>query len=277
MNDSICIQPTQKSQRNFFMRLLVIALLMAPLFGAGLMAQAPGNGYYRLKTMFRGEGECLEGNQASSKVHNGAAFMDKCQNVSGQMWKFEDAGNGHYRMKNMFRGEGECLEGNQSSSKVHNGSAFMDKCQNVSGQLWKLEPAGNGYYRLKNMFRGDGECLEGNQASSSVHGGNAFMDKCQNVSGQLWKLEPIKKGKVDAAPKTVIKVLSATWGVKGRTADVSKRVQELWNTGESKFEVRNHILNADPAKGVQKSLTVVYSKNGVEKSKTVTERGYFEF
>lgn len=277
MNHSICSPTTSAAQRVTFMRMLVLVLLMAPLFGAGLMAQAPGDGYYRLKTMFRGEGECLEGNQAASKVHNGAAFMDKCQNVTGQMWKFEDAGNGYYRMKNKFRGEGECLEGNQAGSDVHNGSAFMDKCQNVSGQLWKLEPAGNGYYRLKTKFRGNGECLEGNQATSSTHGGNAFMDKCQNVSGQLWKLEPINKGKVDAAPKTTVKVLSATWGVKGRTANVTNRVQELWNTGESKFEVRNHILNADPAKGVHKSLTVVYSKNGVKTSKTVTERGYFEF
>ena len=95
------------------------------------------SGYYRLKTMFRGDGECLEGNQATSKVHGGNAFMDKCQNVSGQLWKFEPAGNGYYRMKTQFRGDGECLEGNQASSKVHDGAAFMDKCQNVSGQLWR--------------------------------------------------------------------------------------------------------------------------------------------
>ena len=38
--------------------------------------------------MFRGEGECLEGNQAGSPVHGGAAFMDKVQNVSGQLWRF---------------------------------------------------------------------------------------------------------------------------------------------------------------------------------------------
>ena len=46
-----------------------------------------GGEYYRLKTMFRGDGECLEGNQAGSRVHNGSAFMDKEQNVSGQFWK----------------------------------------------------------------------------------------------------------------------------------------------------------------------------------------------
>ncbi|MCA9682844.1 MAG: AbfB domain-containing protein [Myxococcales bacterium] len=45
--------------------------------------------WYRLKTQFRGAGECLEGNQAGSPVHQGAAFMDKKQNVSGQLWIFE--------------------------------------------------------------------------------------------------------------------------------------------------------------------------------------------
>ena len=50
-----------------------------------------GNGYYRLKTMFRGDGECLEGNRADSDYHGGNAFMDKCQNVSGQLWKIEKA------------------------------------------------------------------------------------------------------------------------------------------------------------------------------------------
>lgn len=50
----------------------------------------PANdGWYRMKTMFRGEENCLEGNQAASPVHSGAAFMDRCQDVSGQLWKFE--------------------------------------------------------------------------------------------------------------------------------------------------------------------------------------------
>jgi hypothetical protein len=148
------------------------------------------DGWFRLKTLFRGDGECLEGNQAGSPVHKGAAFMDKCQNVSGQLWKVvaEPGTPGAYRLKTQFRGDGECLEGNQAGSPVHDGAAFMDKCQNVSGQLWNLVPDGPGQYRLKTVFRGAGECLEGNQAASPVHSGAAFMDKCQNVSGQIWKL-----------------------------------------------------------------------------------------
>ncbi|MEO0769142.1 MAG: carbohydrate-binding protein, partial [Cyanobacteria bacterium J06649_4] len=45
-------------------------------------AEPAGNGFYRLKTRFRGDNECLEGNNGSA-----GAFMDKCQNVSGQFWE----------------------------------------------------------------------------------------------------------------------------------------------------------------------------------------------
>ena len=46
------------------------------------------NGYFRLKTMFQGDNKCLEGNRfAPESVLQGAAFMDDCQNVSGQLWK----------------------------------------------------------------------------------------------------------------------------------------------------------------------------------------------
>ena len=47
------------------------------------------DGYFKLTTKFReGDRECLEGNQAKGSM-NGAAFMDKCQDVTGQLWKFK--------------------------------------------------------------------------------------------------------------------------------------------------------------------------------------------
>jgi hypothetical protein len=49
----------------------------------------PEGNAYRLKTQFRGDGECLEGNQSTSQAHGGNAFMDKCQNVTGQLWVLE--------------------------------------------------------------------------------------------------------------------------------------------------------------------------------------------
>ncbi|GEM_PF-2946493 len=148
--------------------------------------------WYRLKTMFRGNGECLEGNEFYGSAHGGAAFMTPCANVSGQLWKLERQRDGNYRLKTMFRGENECFEGNKMGSPMKGGASFMDRCQPVMGQLWQAVPANDGYVRLKTTFGGKGACLEGNQGSSSVAGGGAFMDKCQNVSGQLWKLEEAK-------------------------------------------------------------------------------------
>ena len=47
-----------------------------------------GDNLFRLQTKFREkEGECLEGNRfAPTSVLKGAAFTDKCQNVTGQLW-----------------------------------------------------------------------------------------------------------------------------------------------------------------------------------------------
>lgn len=150
-------------------------------------------GYFRLTTMFReGNNECLEGNQVNGSAKDGAAFMDNCQNVSGQLWKAIPQGNGYFRLTTMFReGENECLEGNEVNGSAKNGASFMDSCQDVSGQYWTAIPQNNGYFRLTTMFRQDkGECLEGNQVNGSALNGAAFMDRCQDVSGQLWKAIP---------------------------------------------------------------------------------------
>ena len=37
--------------------------------------------------MFRGDDECFDGNKADSSFRDGSAFMDSCQNVSGQFWE----------------------------------------------------------------------------------------------------------------------------------------------------------------------------------------------
>jgi len=145
--------------------------------------------YFKLTTLFReGENECLEGNKVGGSM-NGAAFMDKCQNVSGQLWKKIPAANGYFKLTTQFReGENECLEGNKVGGSM-NGAAFMDKCQDVSGQLWKEIPAENGSFKLTTQFRENKkECLEGNKVGGSMNGA-AFMDKCQDVSGQIWKIK----------------------------------------------------------------------------------------
>lgn len=174
--------------------------LFALLLSVATFAQFDG-GTYRLKTQFRDENECLEGNKVGGSVRKGNSFMDQCQFVTGQMWKVVDAGNGYYRLQTLFLGKDYSLEGNQAASPDMAGAVFMNKTQNVTGQLWKIEDAGNGYYRLKNQFRGNNECLEGNQYNGTVKGGIAFMDKCQKVTGQLWKFV-----KVDPTQRNILNV-----------------------------------------------------------------------
>ncbi|MEP1585473.1 MAG: RICIN domain-containing protein [Tateyamaria sp.] len=170
------------------------------LFTVALIAMAPTvqaqnlNGWFKLQTQFQAPaGKCFEGNRYDhNSRQGGGAFMDDCQNVSGQLWKFEPAGGGYYRMKTMFQeSAGKCFEGNsRTSGATLAGAAFMDDCQNVSGQLWRIIPAQDGYVRLTTQFiEGQNMCLEGNRRSAGGPlKGAAFMDRCQNVSGQLWLL-----------------------------------------------------------------------------------------
>jgi len=175
----------------------IIAAMALVVTGHVSSAEAQNlNGWFKLQTMFQApEGKCFEGNRFHpSSTLGGAAFMDDCQNVSGQLWKFEPAGDGYYRMKTMFQEpEGKCFEGNRyAPESTLGGAAFMDDCQNVSGQLWRVIPDEGSYVRLTTMFQeGEDKCLEGNRyAPGSTLGGAAFMDDCQNVSGQLWLLTP---------------------------------------------------------------------------------------
>lgn len=155
---------------------------------------AAASGYYKLKTVFRGEDECLEGNRIDgNSTLAGAAFQDTCQDVDGQAWSFTKRPDGYYTLRTKFLGEEKCLEGNQVAGKVLGGAAFLDTCQEVTGQQWKLVKAGDNLFRLQTKFREkEGECLEGNRfAPESVLKGASFMDKCQNVTGQLWYVTAI--------------------------------------------------------------------------------------
>ncbi len=118
----------------------IIACLTAPM---SLAAQSLPSGEFSLTTQFRkAEGECLEGNQINGALE-GAAFMDSCQNVSGQLWRVIPAEGGYFRLTTQFREPfNECLEGNRLGGD-YGGAAFMATCQNVTGQLWSILPAPN--------------------------------------------------------------------------------------------------------------------------------------
>ena len=100
-------------------------------------------GWYRLKSKDQGNNKCLEANGKDSPVHGGAAFMDDCKNVSGQLWRLDlvSSANGDhiYRLRSMSGGNNFSLEGNKPGGSK-GGNAFMDNTQNVSGQMWRLVP-----------------------------------------------------------------------------------------------------------------------------------------
>lgn len=171
--------------------------------GAGI---ADTTGYYRLQTVFsETEGRCLEGNEPlPGAIVQGAAFMDNCQNVTGQLWKLVPGDTpGYYKLQTKYlEAANRCLEGNQfTEDALFNGAAFMDECQPVTGQQWKFVAAGDSTYRLQTEFQEEAnKCLEGNRpADLAVLGGAAFMDDCQEVTGQVWKLMPVAAKEADSA------------------------------------------------------------------------------
>lgn len=108
-----------------------------------LIPDAGQRGWYRLKTRHTGENKCLESNGKESPVKNGAAFMDDCKNVSGQLWRLDlvSSNNGDhlYRLRSMLHQNNQALEGNKPGGDK-GGNSFMNNTQNVSGQMWRLVP-----------------------------------------------------------------------------------------------------------------------------------------
>jgi hypothetical protein len=157
--------------------------------------------FFYLKTLFRGDDECLEGNALRQQARlGGAAFMKSGCGDSGQHFRLVPRGGG-FHLKTRFRGEDECLDGNRFSNKARlGGAAFMSLCTGGRaydpGMLWNFVPSErDGYFHLKTRYRGEDECLEGNQVSDQATlGGAAFMSPCTGQSGMLWKLVPFSGG-----------------------------------------------------------------------------------
>ncbi len=183
--------------RRLVLQLQAFLVVAALLVSAGFTQSVHGeevlpSGFFWLTTeACEGHDECLEGNRLDGSAKDGCAFMDKKQDVTGQLWAAIPEGDGYFRLTTKALMEhDEFLEGNQVDGDK-DGCAFMDKKQDVDGQLWKAIPEGDGYFRLTTKFREEhDECLEGNRFDGEVKNGCAFMDKKQDVSGQLWKAIP---------------------------------------------------------------------------------------
>ena len=148
------------------------------------------NAWYQLRVELHGAARCFEGNDPFSSQLGGSAYMDECQDVAGQRWRFESyefRGETWWLMKNELQGDDRCLEGNDPVDGDLGGNAFVYTCGPYSGQMWELVPDGE-WYHLKTRFQGPDRCLEGNDPQLRVHGGGAFLDLCGKSAGQRWEL-----------------------------------------------------------------------------------------
>lgn len=161
-------------------------------------AANPPNGYFRMQTMFQIPNDrCLESNKVvPGAARKGATFLDRCQDVSGQLWKAVPIGRGWFRLQSMFlERENFCLEGSKpfAPGDPLKGAARMDPCGNFTGQNWRFLRKNDGFFQLTNeALEDENHCLEGSapDAANDPLAGAARMDPCGNFSGQLWKLTP---------------------------------------------------------------------------------------
>lgn len=72
-------------------------------------------------------------------------------------------------------------------------------------------------------------------------------------------------------------IVSANWGAGSRQADVTNKVRELLNAGQTQFAVTNQTLGVDPAPQTAKTLKVTYNDFGKVENLSVNERETFTF
>ncbi len=209
------------------------------LQGAPAATLEIADGYVRLQTTADdGTTRCLEGNRVADDAFlAGGAFMDNCQDVTGQLWKLVPiADAGYYRLQTLFlEDQGKCFEGNQlAEDAVLEGAAFMDDCSEASGQAWKFVDAGDGAYRLQTQFlESEIKCLAGNRPSElAVLQGASYMDDCREVSDQLWRIAPVED--TASASSRELVDLSLSPGVVIDDTDVYYQLQSLVDSNGSK-------------------------------------------
>ena len=65
-------------------------------------------------------------------------------------------------------------------------------------------------------------------------------------------------------PQPVIQILRATYGAASQQIDVTAKVQSLVQSGQLNVRVGNHLFGTDPAFGKVKTLSVLFSSDGVQ-------------
>lgn len=109
-------------------------------------------GYYRMKTAFRGDDECFRANKFGGPILGGASFMDQCKYPtspsstlgSGQQWRIQPiVGTQYFTLTvrgRIRRNVSECLEGNEfAPTSTLQGAAFLAGCKPFTGQMFYAE------------------------------------------------------------------------------------------------------------------------------------------
>jgi Ricin-type beta-trefoil lectin domain len=94
-----------------------------------------GDGTFRLSTLFRGPGMCLD--IFNGGANNNQPHLVNCGNFTGQFWNVMVSEDGdRVRLTTKFRGPGKCLDifnGGPNDNQPH-----LVNCAKLSGQLWTL-------------------------------------------------------------------------------------------------------------------------------------------
>lgn len=157
--------------------LCVLTSCLLLLLAAGpSRAQTPEAGvYYKLTTQFRGAGMPLD--VYNGGPQNNKTRLDRDQNVTGQLWLFEETTDGYFRLTTKFRGRSMCLDINPPNNR-----AELRPCGNFTGQYWQIEPD-KSWFRLSTAFRGPDMCLD-----ISPTNNHPELRRCGDFTGQMWRL-----------------------------------------------------------------------------------------
>jgi hypothetical protein len=111
-----------------------MAVLLAFVPGASFAQSIDPSLYYKLSTVFRGDGMKLDVFNGGPK--NNLTRLEPDQDVSGQFWRFVKNGDGTFRLSTLFRGPDMCLDifnGGPNNNQPH-----LVRCGNFTGQFWTL-------------------------------------------------------------------------------------------------------------------------------------------
>ena len=137
--------------------------------------------YYRLTTMFKGDGQSLDvvNDATDDKVR-----LAKTGHFSGQYWRFIPHGDNSYRMTTQWKGTGKSLgvliDGKDNQLRLQNSQVIVS-------QEWKITKISGSWYRFTNNW----------VPGKSIDGPPPILAPTGKFSGQYWKFTKVSKVPTD--------------------------------------------------------------------------------